>query len=224
MKLSICLLIAVLPALTGCASLSEPFGARGLELGSKPTLSKNEVVIFGRILFIENGKRKAPYDWGKPIWQLTSPAPTSGADGQSVPHRNFPFLTTRKDAAFAYLIPAGRYEMTVLAPFYYTPLIDPALEFDASEPGKAYYLGDLEVDIDVSTWLGGLWGNYITHLNYLEVVDRLDQLEPQISELSAAGIPIRKALLTRIYGRVPELKSSPAGMLVAPPRNLQFGR
>lgn len=224
MKLAICLLTVVLPALAGCATLSEPFGARSLEPGSTPTLSKDEVVIFGRILFIENGKRKAPYDWGKPIWQLTSPAPTSDADGQPARHRNFPFLTTRKDGVFAYLMPAGRYEMTDLAPFYYTPLIDPALEFDASEPGKAYYLGDLEVDIEVSTWLGGLWGNYITHLNYLEAVDRLEQVGGQLSEIHAADVPVRKALLARIYGRVPELKTSPAGMLVAPPRNIRFSR
>jgi hypothetical protein len=194
--------------LTGCASVPETQFARRVDAGTVPVLGPDEVLIYGRILFIENGKSKAPYGLGKPVWSVitTQPqgaVPSPETDGQPPRRKNIPFLSTRKDGVFAYVIPAGHYEMGGLVPFYYTPFIDPAMEFDASEAGQAYCLGDLEVDYDASSWLGGLWGNYITHLNHFEVVDRCDALHGQIFSSYKLASPLRKALLTRIYGRMP---------------------
>lgn len=67
------------------------------------------------------------------------------------------------------VIPAGRYQVSHMEPRHYLPHIDPALAFDGATPCRAYYLGDLEVDIETTSWLGGLWGDYITRLDRLEV-------------------------------------------------------
>jgi hypothetical protein len=208
-------LLFALLALAGCAGLPETLSARRVEPGQTPTLNPGEIVIFGRILFIENGKNKAPYGLGKPFWQLESP-PNRALSGQTERRLNIPFLSTRKDGVFVYVIPAGRYAMSHVEPFYYMPQIDPALEFDASQPDRSYYLGDLEIDIDTTTWLGGLWGNYITHLNHLEVLDRFEEFRDS-PPWAGTSDQLHKALMTRTHGRIPELKSPTAGgLLVAP--------
>lgn len=191
---------------SGCASLPETLNARSVEPGETPTLKQDEILVFGRILFAENGTSKAPYGLGKPIWQLENPEVKPALGEQSRKRRILPFLSTRKDGVFAYVIPAGRYEMTHVEPLGYLPHIDPALEFDANEPGLAYYLGDLEVDIDASIWLGGLWGNYITHLNHIEVRDRFDETSAQFAGTLPGSALSRKCLLSRIHGRIPHLK------------------
>ncbi len=206
MKSSIALLMVALTVLSGCASLPETLPARRIEPDAHTALAQDEIIIVGRILFIENGRDKAPYGWGKPVWQLMSLESKRGADGQAVRGRNIPLLRTGKDGYFAYAIPAGHYQMSHVEPIYYQPFIDPALEFDANDPGRVYYLGDLEVDIDTTSWLGGLWGNYITHLNYLEVVDRFEAARGRFAGLVTGSEPMRKALLTRIEGRMPQSK------------------
>lgn len=209
------MLTLVLLALVGCAGLPETRTARRVDAGQAPALNPDEVVVFGRILFIENGKSKAPYDLGKPLWQIERPVNQTAADS-SGRHLIMPFLSTRKDGVFVYVIPAGRYAMTHLEPFYYMPLIDPALEFDAGTPGQIYYLGDLEIDIDTTSWLGGLWGNYITHLNHLEVLDRFEEFRDSLPWAGPSD-QLHKAIMKRMHGRIPELKSPlAAGMLVTP--------
>lgn len=204
-------------ALAGCAGLPETVRARRIEPGQAPALNPDEIVVVGRILFVENGKSKAPYGSGRPHWQLSSPKAKSGAGGDAGKRKVIPFLSTRADGAFAYAIPAGHYEMAHVEPFYYLPMIDPALEFGASEPGRTYYLGDLEVDIDATSWLGGLWGNYITRINHLEILDRFGEMAGRSSGSGVESDALRKALLTWIDGRIPELKSTtPASLLVAP--------
>jgi hypothetical protein len=192
-------------AVSGCASLPETRNARSVEPRETPTLKRDEILVFGRILFTENGKPKAPYGLGKPLWQLATPE-TKPALGEQSKRKILPFLSTRKDGVFAYVIPAGRYEITHVEPLGYLPHIDPALEFDANEPGLVYYLGDLEVDIEASIWLGGLWGNYITRINHLEVRDRHDETRAQFEGTAPGSATSRKALLFRIHGRPPQLK------------------
>lgn len=206
MKPSVLLVVFALLIASGCASLPETLNARSVEPGETPVLKQNEILIFGRILFTENGKPKAPYGLGKPIWQLDSPEAAPALGGQSERRKILPFLSTRKDGAFAYVIPAGRYQTAHVEPFGYLPHIDPALEFDAGEPGLAYYLGDLELDIDASIWLGGLWGNYIVRLNRMEVRDRFDEALIPVIGIIPGSAPARKSLLTPIHGRTPHLK------------------
>lgn len=206
MKPSSLLVVFALLIVSGCTSLPETLNARSVEPGETPTLKQNEILIFGRILFTENGKSKAPYGLGKPIWQLESPEAAPALGERSEKRKILPFLSTRKDGAFAYVIPAGRYETTHVEPLGYLPHIDPALEFDANKPGLAYYLGDLEVDINASIWLGGLWGNYITRLNHMEVRDRFDEALIPFTGIIPDSVPVRKSLLTPIHGRIPHLK------------------
>jgi hypothetical protein len=218
----VCLVWLACLVLSGCATLAETEypGSRAIGPGEAPALRPDEVVIFGRILFIENGAHKFPYGLGKPLWQLTSP-PHKAVGGQPTGKRRIiPFLSTRKDGVFVYAIPAGRYEIGDIVPFYYTPMIVPALEFSADQPGKAYYLGDLELDIDATSWLGGLWGNYITHLNYLEVVDRFDELGAQMASAFVADEPPKKSLLARIRGRIPALMDQGGAAILVSPSGL----
>lgn len=206
MKPSGLLVMFALLIVSGCASLPETLKARRVEPGETATLKQDEILIFGRILFTESGKFKVPYGLGKPVWQLASPEADPALGEQSKKRKILPFLSTRKDGVFAYVIPAGRYEMNHVEPLGYLPHIDPALEFDANEPGLAYYLGDLEVDFDASIWLEGLWGNYITRLNHLDVRDRFDETSAQFKGTLPGSAPSRKGLLSRIHGRIPHLK------------------
>jgi hypothetical protein len=220
-------LLAVL-ALSGCAGLSqvEYPGARAIEPGEAASLSHDEVLVFGRILFIENGANKHPYALGKPIWQLQSPPSLPAVKEFSGKRRVIPFLSTRKDGVFAYVIPAGHYQMGHVEPLYYMPFIRPALEFSAEQPGMAYYLGDLELDIEATSWLGGLWGNYITRLNHQEVVDRFDEVVPLVASPLVMPGTARKAMMVRVRGEIPMLQKQDTGGfgLGFPAGSIHFGR
>lgn len=205
MKPSGLLVLFVLLIVSGCAALPETIRAHRVEPGEAVSLKQGEILVFGRILFVENGKSKMPYGLGKPHWQLMSPK-DKAAIGQGERRKILPLLSTRADGVFVYVIPGGRYEMSHVEPFGYIPMIDPAIEFDASESGQAYYLGDLEVDIDSSIWLGGLWGNYITRLNSLEIKDRFDETRDRAAGAIADPSSIRKALLVPVQGRTPQMK------------------
>lgn len=208
MKHSAILSIVATLYLFGCASFPETLSARRIEPGNAFVLNSKEIVIFGRILFTENGMSKIPYGLSKPLWQITTPEreQAPGEPGPVEKRRVIPFLSTGKDGAFRYVIPAGRYAVTHVVPLYYTPMIDPAMEFDAGEPGYAYYLGDFEVDFDSWSWLGGLWGNYITRIRHLEVVDRFDEVRDLFLRDFPNSYLAKKALLVPIKGRQPGLK------------------
>jgi len=206
MKHSAILSIVATLHLFGCASFPETLSARRAEPGDALDLNPEEILIFGRILFTENGKNKIPYGLSKPLWQITT-LESEQVPGEPVEKRRIiPFLSTGKDGAFRYVIPAGRYAVTHVVPLYYTPMIDPAVGFEAGEPGHAYYLGDLEVDFASWSWLGGLWGNYITRIKHLEVVDRFDEVRDLFLRDFPSSYLAKKALLVPIKGRLPGLK------------------
>lgn len=185
--------------------MSETHSARRLEAGDAVSLKSDEVLIFGRILFTESGESKLPYGLDRPLWQIESMVSQTNNEPERK-RRVIPFLRTDAEGNFAYVIPAGRYEISHVEPLGYVPYIDPALAFDADEPGVTYYLGDLEVDIDAWHWLGGLWGNYITRINRLQVIDRFDLTNSQfVARMPPAVFP-KKALLWAIEGRQPEMK------------------
>lgn len=200
------LLIVFVTLIAGCASLPETHKARPAVHGEPLVLKQDEILIFGRILFTENGTSKVPYGLGKPLWQLETPEPASGLTPPAEKRRILPFLGTDTDGRFAYVIPAGRYEIAHAEPLGYQPLLCPSLEFDAREPGLAYYLGDVEIDFHAWSWLGGLWGNYITRIGRVEVVDRFNAARDALAQ-QHAGHPERtgKALLTPIRTRQPHL-------------------
>ena len=118
---------------------------------------------------------------------------------------NWPHLSADKNGAFYLALPAGRYELRTVAPFYYTPYICVPYRFEAPQPGKAYYLGALRVEFESTVVLGGLWGNYIDSVDYVEVLDQFDAAAAALAARGpgAAALPIEKALMTRIPGRRP---------------------
>lgn len=191
---------------SGCASLPETQFAQRLQPGETAALKPDEILVFGRLLFTGNGKSKVPYGPAKPLWQLESAAPASGAEHTGEKRRILPFLSTDADGRFAYVIQAGHYEIAHAEPLGYQPLLEPGLEFDAREPGQAYYLGDVEVDFDAWSWLGGLWGNYVTRITRVEVVDRFGAARDAfVREHAGHPARIEKALLTPIPAHPPHL-------------------
>ena len=208
MKSSLSGMLSVFATLSlfGCASFPETLEARHVESNDVLTLARDEILIFGRILFTENGKSMAPYGFAKPMWQLMTPEIVQTPGKPAEKRKILPLLGTERDGVFRYVIPAGRYAITHVQPLGYTPMIDPAVEFAAREAGQAYYLGDLEVDIDAWSWLGGLWGNYITRIRRVEVVDRFDEVRDLLLQNASESIPAKKALLAPITGSLPDLR------------------
>jgi|GEM_PF-6510913 len=206
MKLPGLPIVCIALAVSGCASLPETQFAQRVQPGEAAALEPDEILVFGRLLFTVNGKRGVPYGLDKPLWQLESPAPLPGPEHVAGKRRILPFLRTDADGRFAYVIPAGRYAIAHAEPLGYQPLLDPGLEFEARAPGRAYYLGDVEVDFDARSWLGGLWGNAITRITRVEVVDRFDAARDALA-LQQPGHPahIGKALLAPIPAHVPQL-------------------
>lgn len=214
------LLALVMLIVTGCESMPLMGPVRKMTVDQPSALSVGEIIIFGRILFIENGTPKAPYALGRPTWSLKSLAVTAESDAkkQAKP-THISFLSTDKNGLFRYVIPAGRYELSHVEPFYYMPLIQTALAFEAIEPGRAYYLGDLVLDIDTTSMLWGLWGNYINSLNHLEVRDQFDATRSDLMRTlpDMAGTQFSKSLLARLPGQFPQLLD---GRFVPPAINL----
>jgi hypothetical protein len=74
------------------------------------------------------------------------------------------------------------------------------------EPGRACYLGDVEVDFDAWSWLGGLWGNCLSRITRIEVVDRFDATRDALAQrLARDPERIGRALLTASPGQSPQL-------------------
>jgi hypothetical protein len=216
------LIVPVAVLLTGCGTAPTMYEAKSIDEPQPLLLAGNEVLITGKIIFIENGKSKAPYGLGRPNWMLLHNPDDLGSHlteqmklgGHQIwGDLYIPFLSTEKDGSFYYVVPAGKYLMKDVVPFYYTPYIFPAVSFDVAQPGKIYYIGTLSIDIDTTVVLGGLWGNYITTLNYLEVKDdfssalqAIREKFPDIDEQT-----IGKALMKRVPGNFPILFDPSAG-------------
>ncbi len=205
MKLTGLLVVCFALVVSGCASLPDTQLAQRVQPGEAVVLKQDEILIFGRLLFTENGKSKVPYGLGKPLWQIETKS-TSGSMPPDEKRRILPFLSADAEGRFAYVIPAGHYAIAHAEPLGYQPLLDPGLEFEARAPGQAYYLGDVEVDFDAWSWLGGLWGNYVTRITRVEVVDRFGAARDALVQ-QQSGHPelIGKALLAPIPAHAPQL-------------------
>jgi hypothetical protein len=198
----IILLALVTALLNGCGATPTIYDAKPIDESKQLVLGDDEVLITGKIIFIENGQSKAPYSLGRPSWAL------GGREVLSDLH--IPFLSTEKDGSFYYVVPAGKYLMKFVVPFYYTPYIYPALYFDAPEPKNIYYLGVLIIDIDTTKMLGGLWGNYINSLNYVEVKDDFFTARQMLLEKfpEFEDENIHKEIMERLPGNFPTLQKS----------------
>lgn len=200
------LVVFVALAVGGCASLPETRHAHPAPSGEPAVLKQGEILVFGRLLLAVNGKPKVPYGLGRPLWQLETPKPAVGAALPPAKRLILPLLSTDRDGHFAYVIPAGRYEIPHIQFMGYQPLIQPHLEFDARMPGSAYYLGDIEVDVKAWSWLGGLWGNTISRITRVDVVDRFDAARGLLARRHPQNTErVDKALLTAPSGLPPQL-------------------
>ncbi len=222
-----CLIVGLL-ALSGCSTTPEvTVWTRAVDTEHPAVLEADTVIVFGRIVLRENGRSKLPYTLGKPVWQLREILPEGATDTVETPRmrHHVPFLSTDKDGSFVYAIPAGRYEMIHLEPFYYTPFVRPWLETEAAPPGVACYFGDLEMDYEATSWLGGLWGNYIERINRLEVIDRFAATRARVARRLPPGLTATRCLLTRIRGRFPTLPE-PDVLPLPPthPGHIEFGK
>jgi hypothetical protein len=181
--------------LAGCAGMPETRTARVLEAGAPIALAPGEAVAFGSILFVENGKPKYPYGLGRPMWFI------EGVRG------NWPHFGADKDGAFYVALPAGRYQIRSVVPLYYSPYICAPYGFEAPQAGRAYYVGALRVEFESTVVLGGLWGNHIDSVDFVEVLDQFESARAAFAARGrgAAALPTEKALMTRIPGKQPQL-------------------
>ncbi|MGD8582997.1 MAG: hypothetical protein PVF06_10170 [Gammaproteobacteria bacterium] len=193
--------VLVTALLNGCGTTTI-YDAKSIDESKQLVLGDDEVLITGKIIFIENGQSKAPYSLGRPSWIL--------GGREELSNLHIPLLSTEKDGSFYYVVPAGKYLMKSVVPFYYTPYIYPAIYFDAPEPKSIYYLGVLIIDIDTTKMLGGLWGNYINSLNFVEVKDEFytarQILMEKFPEFEYENI--HKEIMERIPGNFPTLQKS----------------
>jgi len=124
-------LLAALFILQGCAF----FNIRKADQATR--LAEGEAVIFGKIILSEDGNKLTPYGFFK------RPSPTlfHAESGR------YSWTVTEVDGSFQWVVPAGSY---VIPEVQFGGLfIRPKLGFIAAEPGKAYYLGAVSVDITV---------------------------------------------------------------------------
>jgi hypothetical protein len=191
--------VLVTALLNGCATAPKMYEAKPIDETERLVLGEDEVLITGKIIFIENGKSKVPYSLGRPVWVL---------DGrETLSYLYIPLLSTEKDGSFYYIVPAGKYSMRSVVPFYYVPDIYPAVSFNAPQPENIYYLGELIIDIDTTKMLGGLWGNYINSLNFVEVKDEFYTARQILLEKFAEFEEdnIDKEIMKRLPGNFPSL-------------------
>jgi hypothetical protein len=201
-------------SVSGCASFPEVISPKEITPGVAVALEAGEVLVFGKVSLIENGEARAPkwhpYSTGAMLFldkqtdngtPKDQPNAISSASARQI---RVP-LKTRKNGEFSVIIPSGRYVVAYVMPTYPCG-IKPELAFDAPTPGKAYYLGEMIVDVDTSFSLLRMDFHCIS-LNFLEVTDQYESersaLLKMIPELPAESIT--KALMTRISGHFPSL-------------------
>ena len=206
-----CFAFSTALAIPGCGVIpQEPdvhlYQARTPETVESDGARPREAVIFGRVHVVLNGEK---VEYGRGLFSTSAAFWLQSKD--SVPAIDNPTpkimqvagLRLLEDGLFVYAVPAARYELRTLLvhePNHWI-WIQAVLETECGTPGVAYYLGDLEIDID--TGLGG------DKLNYLEVVDRYDDVRARVVDrLRMLGIAsTQKAPLTRIRGQVPTLRA-----------------
>lgn len=125
------LLLTALFVFEGCAF----FSIRKADQST--TLAGGEAVIFGKLIISEDGNKLTPYGF------LKRPSPTLF----HVESGRYSWTVTGRDGSFYWVVPAGSYVIPEVQFGEY--FIRPKLGFIAAEPGKAYYLGAVTLDITI---------------------------------------------------------------------------
>jgi hypothetical protein len=203
-------------SVSGCASFPEVISPKVITPGVAVTLEAGEVLVFGRVGLIKNGEAKAPkwnFPFSKGAFLGIHKQPDNGTPKNQLGAISSPSnrptqirLITRENGEFSVIIPSGRYVIDHIIPTYEC-WIKPELAFDVSTPGKAYYLGELIIDVDTSFSLSYFKPFDCDSLNFLEVTDQYEiersALLGMIPELPPESIT--KALMTRIPGHFPSV-------------------
>lgn len=185
--------IGIVIVLTACAEIP----SRQIPPGPEATLANDEVLIFGKIRFIQNGKPITSYTLAKPLWELW---PISKK-------KNGRAFSTEEDGSFYYVIPVGTYNLNFIYRIGYRPSIDPSVRFNVASGGQAVYLGTLSIDIELTSWLGGFGGNSIYEINIVEVVDEFEAAKQQllVRYPDMGGHRISESLMFHVPGTSPHL-------------------
>lgn len=213
MRFALWLLCSELTLLSGCAAMPQSCNVRGLPADLEQeivgtmervtSLESSDTVVFGRIVFIRNGKSELPYGFNAPRLIVRQSLSTSPG---KAPCLTDTLGSIRMDGLFVYVLPAGRYEIGAVS--FDSNMVLPAVAFDAHEPGSAYYLGDLVIDYEASK-VDPQQPHEWRHLNKLEVVDHYDEVRTkastQLSQLKKSP-PVRKALMIRVWDRAPKFQ------------------
>jgi len=127
------------------------------------SLTGNEVPIFGKVIFVENGEEKVFYShWRTPT--LTIIHKDSGWKREYVELEN--------DGSFYFVVPRGTYIIGDICHGEYDYCIEPHLTFQIFRY-NAFYLGTLRIEVEVKDrWVLGVW---IEAVKGMEVSDEFDE-------------------------------------------------
>jgi len=142
-------------ALPGCAAW-----VRQVHPGKTIILSKNEALIFGKIIFIENNVVKTPYSFWtrKPsptIFRLESKQYLRGRE-------------VEKDGSFYWIVPKGTY---IISEVQYAYPVLTQVAFQVPDSSDAVYLGTLTLDVETGNML---LFRYVKKVKSTTVVDDFD--------------------------------------------------
>lgn len=152
-------LFLVFLMLTSCAPILDVKEVRQ----DKPiTLSGNEVPVFGKVIFIENGKARIFYNPCR-MPTITILQKDSGWKRE--------YIELEEDGSFYLILPRGTYIISDICHGEYDYCVEPHLMFQIFEY-NAFYLGTVKVDVEVrDRWVFGFW---IEAINDIEVSDEFD--------------------------------------------------
>lgn len=144
--------------LTGCASR---LSVKTVDPTETVEHLEKEALIFGKIIFRENGEEMVPYGiFRKPA--LTLLHIESGK--QKV-------MTLQRDGAFYWMVPRGTYNIPDIGYDRCDYLIYPRVTFSIPPEGGAFYLGTLTIDMGIERFL---FIRLSQEINSIEVIDEFD--------------------------------------------------
>ncbi|NJD36617.1 MAG: hypothetical protein FIA96_17630 [Betaproteobacteria bacterium] len=217
---------ASLITLAGCSSMPERIKARPVAAGSPLSLGPEEVLLFGQVGTLVNGEVNAP-NWnlfGTGAFLQLRKLPALDVSDKSLSESAFIGFETDKNGSYRMVVPAGRYVLT-RAHLFSECTLNLKMAVNASVPGRAYYLGELIVDLEASSGLIAS-AKTCSRLNYLEVIDDFEGARTALlvempgMVLASTG----KQLMRRVPGSFPSSERVTYGGAYVNPGSIHFGK
>jgi hypothetical protein len=189
---SVILLALCFLALSACAPRFSQVGP-----GKPIELSESEALVFGKIMFIENGEEKVPYG----AW-TRKPFPTVfGVESE----KYYVAPEVEKDGSFYWKVPRGTY---IISKVEYAYTVLPQVAFQAPPDAEAVYLGTLIIDVETKRIIAA---RHAEKINAISVVNEFDKAREALLSRNPGfpgrmeerlmvhdkSIPIDEGLLTR---------------------------